>query len=224
FFGHIASNEPLLKFDAVASSLTDKLVFNNSSLKTLLLLFYIALFYSTLYFISFVHTQKNMKKTTITLSAALFALLTMSCNNNPANNEDNHSVTSDPTQQASVTPVPNSPHTDIEAAQAPSTATAQNESQATSSVMEPAGKLSTIIPNFKFYKVKSGISYEKSDIPKDRKTMFILFDPGCSLCRTEASALGKNYSKFKDVNLLFVSMNDPALMATFLETFAKELV
>src|SRR5690606_8087704 len=76
---------------AIASSLTDRLVFNNSSLKILLLLFYIALFYSTLYFISFVRTQKNMKKTMITLSAALFALLTMSCNNNPANNADNHS-------------------------------------------------------------------------------------------------------------------------------------
>src|SRR5690606_39355300 len=54
FYEHFTSNEALLKFDAIVSSLTDKLVFNNLSLKTVLLLFYIALFYSTLYFISFV--------------------------------------------------------------------------------------------------------------------------------------------------------------------------
>src|SRR5690606_23514883 len=59
---------------------------------------------------------------------------------------------------------------------------------------------------------------------KGRKTIFILFDPSCSHCRSEAADLGKNYDKIKNVNLYFVSMNDPALMASFLETFAKELV
>lgn len=80
------------------------------------------------------------------------------------------------------------------------------------------------IPAFTFYKVKSGISFTNTDIPKGKKTAFILFDPGCSHCRTEAAALGKNYDRIKGVNIYFVSMNDPALMASFLETFAKELV
>lgn len=80
------------------------------------------------------------------------------------------------------------------------------------------------IPAFTFYKVKSGISFTNTDIPKGKKTVFILFDPGCSHCRTEAAALGKNYNSIKNVNIYFVSMNDPALMASFLETFAKELV
>jgi len=80
------------------------------------------------------------------------------------------------------------------------------------------------IPPFTFYKVKSGISFQNVDIPQGRKTVFILFDPSCSHCRSEAAALGKNYDKIKMVNLYFVSMNDPALMASFLETFAKELV
>lgn len=83
---------------------------------------------------------------------------------------------------------------------------------------------SATIPLFTFYKVKSGVSFTSQDIPKGKKTVFILFDPSCSHCRTEAAGLGKNYDKIKDLNIYFVSMNDPALQATFLETFAKELV
>ncbi|WDF67224.1 redoxin domain-containing protein [Sphingobacterium oryzagri] len=80
------------------------------------------------------------------------------------------------------------------------------------------------IPEFTFYKVKSGIGFSKADIPANRNTAFILFDPSCGHCQHEASLLAKNYAKVKDVNIYFVSMNDPALMASFLETFAKELV
>ena len=81
-----------------------------------------------------------------------------------------------------------------------------------------------VIPEFTFYKVKSGISYTKQDIPKNKKTAFILFDPSCGHCQMEAGQLAKNYAKIKDINIYFVSMNDPALMANFLETFGKELV
>ena len=92
-------------------------------------------------------------------------------------------------------------------------------------VKESAQKApATNIPAFTFYKVKSGISFTNADIPKGKNTAFILFDPSCGHCQKEASELGKNYNKVKNVNIYFVSMNDPALMANFLETFAKELV
>lgn len=171
----------------------------------------------------------NMNKTTITISATLFALLTMSCTNSANNSTNNNSEPSQQTMQASVTPVQESPQTETATAstlsvdEATSTPTDAETPPAAAAIVQE-GQPSATIPNFKFYKVKSGISYEKTDLPKGRKTMFILFDPGCSHCRTEANALGKNYDKFKEVNLLFISMNDPALMATFLETFAKELV
>ncbi len=100
------------------------------------------------------------------------------------------------------------------------TATKQEEAAVDIKQGEPF----TTIPSFTFYKVKSGIAFHKEDIPTDRKTVFILFDPSCSHCRSEAGALGKNYDKIKDINIYFISMNDPALMASFLETFAKELV
>lgn len=80
------------------------------------------------------------------------------------------------------------------------------------------------LPAFKFYKVKSGISFTNEDLPKGRKSAFILFDPSCGHCQTEASLLAKNYNKLKNINIYFVSMNDPALMANFLETFGKDLV
>lgn len=85
---------------------------------------------------------------------------------------------------------------------------------------EPAKQL----PDFKFYKVKSGIGFTNEDIPANRNTVFILFDPSCGHCQQETGLLAKNYEKLKDVNLYFISMNDPSLMASFLETFGKGLV
>lgn len=78
--------------------------------------------------------------------------------------------------------------------------------------------------DFKFYKLQSGIGFTADDIPNDGNVIFILFDPGCGHCQIEAGLLAKNYEKLKGVSLYFVSMNDPALMASFLETFGKELV
>lgn len=79
------------------------------------------------------------------------------------------------------------------------------------------------LPDFKFYKVKSGFGYGKADIPAGKNTIFILFDPSCSHCQHETQALANNYDKIKDVNILYVSMNDPALMVNFLPTFGKAL-
>ena len=80
------------------------------------------------------------------------------------------------------------------------------------------------LPDFKFYRVKSGIGFTNADIPANRNTVFILFDPSCGHCQQETELLAQNYEKLKNVNLYFISMNDPALMASFLETFGKELV
>ena len=79
------------------------------------------------------------------------------------------------------------------------------------------------IPDFKFYKVKSGFGFEKNDIPSNKNTVFILFDPSCGHCQQETQALAKNYQKIKDINILYISMNDPGLMVNFLPSFGKEL-
>ncbi len=102
---------------------------------------------------------------------------------------------------------------------ASSTSSAQTAPPAQPAKQEPAAS----IPEFKFYKVKSGFGYEKKDIPAGKNTVFILFDPSCGHCQQETQALAKNYDKLKDVNLVYVSMNDPGLMVNFLPSFGKEL-
>lgn len=86
-------------------------------------------------------------------------------------------------------------------------------------MLPPAEKL----PAFKFYHVKSGISFTNEDIVKGKNNIFILFDPSCGHCQEETAELSKNHEKTENINLYFVSMNDPALMVSFLETFGPNL-
>src|SRR5690606_39550130 len=57
-----------------------------------------------------------------------------------------------------------------------------------------------------------------------KKPDFFFFIPTSGHCQTEAGRLPKITTNLKNTNYFFVSMNDPALMANFLETFGKELV
>ncbi|HLW50440.1 MAG TPA: redoxin domain-containing protein [Sphingobacteriaceae bacterium] len=79
------------------------------------------------------------------------------------------------------------------------------------------------IPDFTFYVLKSGISFEKSNMGTGDKQVFILFDPSCSFCQHEAADISKNFDKLKNINFYFISMNDPALMSTFFDRFAPNL-
>lgn len=79
------------------------------------------------------------------------------------------------------------------------------------------------IPDFTFYILKSGIRFEKSDIKSGDKHVFILFDPSCSYCQHEARDIGQNIDKFPNTSFYFISMNDPGLMSTFFDSYAKEL-
>lgn len=89
----------------------------------------------------------------------------------------------------------------------------------TPSGQEPANS----IPEFTFYVLKSGIRFEKANMEKGEKQVFILFDPSCSFCQHEAADLGKNIGQLNHINFYFVSMNDPALMSTFFDRFAPTL-
>lgn len=99
----------------------------------------------------------------------------------------------------------------------PSSASASQQAPQTP---EPA----KVIPEFTFYILKSGIRFTKADLAKTGNQVFILFDPTCGHCQDEAKHIGEHYDKVKTANFYFVSMNDPALMSTFLETYAKPLV
>ncbi len=143
-----------------------------------------------------------MKPITLSLPAALIMGLTLSCGNGTKSSQTDHTDASGQVQeQPSATTPP-----------------AQPATQATMTA-EPAGT----IPDFTFYILKSGIRFTKEDLVKNGNIVFVFFDPTCSHCQHEARDLGQHYERIKDVNLYFVSMNDPALMSTFLETHAKPL-
>jgi len=133
--------------------------------------------------------------------------LLLSCN---AENKSNEQATSTP----AATETPADPHGN------PSTGQAQPSAPAPAVAKEIAKQLPV---DFTFYKLKSGISFGNMDLPKDKNSVFVLFDPGCGHCQQEATALSDNYDRIKDVNVYFVSMNDPALMASFLDSFGPKL-
>lgn len=114
------------------------------------------------------------------------------------------------------------------ATEQPQTPSAAQVTAALPASQQPApaqpAKPAAIIPDFTFYILKSGIRFTKTDLAKKGNIVFFLFDPTCGHCQHEASEIGKNYEQVKGVNLYFVSMNDPALMSTFLEKWAKPLV
>ena len=165
--------------------------------------------------------NKTFSSTSIYGLCASTLFMLSSCSNNASTQNDKAVV-----EQHHEEGHDHSAH--AESAQA-STAETAHPAEAVNSQPQPSADLAqgqpvAIIPSFTFYKVKSGISFTNQDIQQGQKTVFILFDPSCPHCRLEASAIGKNYDKVKNINLYFVSMNEPALMASFLETFAKELV
>jgi len=142
------------------------------------------------------------KKIILGVSAILTAGILYSCNNNNKPKTDN---TANTTQEANPENHDHAGHDHSQAAPSQSS--------------EPAA----ILPNFTFYQLRSGIRVTHDNVAKDKNTVFILFDPGCSHCQHEATELEKNIDRFKDVNIYYISMNDPALVLGFFDTFAPKL-
>jgi len=142
------------------------------------------------------------KKIILGVSAILTAGILYSCDNNSKPKTDNTATTS---QEASPENHDHAGHDHSQAAPTQSS--------------EPAA----ILPNFTFYQLRSGIRVTQENLAKDKNTVFILFDPGCSHCQHEATELEKNIDRLKDVNIYYISMNDPALVLGFFDTFAPKL-
>ncbi|MDF2850471.1 MAG: hypothetical protein K0S31_1156 [Sphingobacterium multivorum] len=146
------------------------------------------------------------KKIILGVTALLAAGILSSCNNNKSKTDQ----TANTTQEASAD---SHDHTAGDhAGHDPSQAAPKQSS-------DPAA----ILPNFTFYQLRSGIRVTQENVAKDKNTVFILFDPGCSHCQHEATELEKNIDRIKDVNIYYISMNDPALVLGFFDTFAPKL-
>lgn len=142
------------------------------------------------------------KKIILGVTAVFTAGMLYSCNNSGSQQTSN---TENTTQESTAD---NHDHAGHDHAQAAPTQSS-----------EPAA----ILPNFNFYQLRSGIRVSNENLAKDKNTVFILFDPGCSHCQHEATELEKNIDRIKDVNIFYISMNDPALVLGFFDSFAPKL-
>ncbi|CAM3482798.1 TlpA family protein disulfide reductase [Sphingobacterium prati] len=147
------------------------------------------------------------KKIILGVTAVLAAAMLYSCNNK-GNQKVTGTESNTPENTADSQDHAGHDHTGHDHAQA---APAQSS--------EPAA----ILPNFTFYQLRSGIRVSNENLAKDKNTVFILFDPGCSHCQHEATELEKNIDRLKDVNIFYISMNDPALVLGFFDSFAPKL-
>ncbi|MGV3762174.1 peroxiredoxin family protein [Parapedobacter sp.] len=140
----------------------------------------------------------------IKLSYLVLIALTISCNNSGTTTHSTDKSATESASNEAQTAAPTSPQEPRQPA--------------------PAAGPVPVIPDFTFYILKSGIRFTKDDLAKTGNIVFILFDPTCSHCQHEANDIGKHYDQVKDAHFYFVSMNDPALMASFLDTWAKPLL
>lgn len=78
------------------------------------------------------------------------------------------------------------------------------------------------IPQFKFYKL-DGKAYSNANLYQSKKTLFVLFDCTCEHCQREAKELNSVYSKFKNVNILMVTLDETMSIQKFFGSYAPGL-
>lgn len=78
------------------------------------------------------------------------------------------------------------------------------------------------LPQFKFFKL-DGKAYSNVNINQSKKTLFILFDCTCEHCQREAKELNSIYSKFKNVNILMVTLDESISIQKFFGSYAPGL-
>jgi hypothetical protein len=64
--------------------------------------------------------------------------------------------------------------------------------------------VNSLLPNFQMATV-SGKLITKADLPKNKPTVFALFNPTCDHCQHAIDAFKQQIHRFKDVNIVFVT-------------------
>lgn len=99
----------------------------------------------------------------------------------------------------------------------------ETASAAPTNQIDPTTNPVPAIQDFTFYLLKSGIKFQKSDLKPGNTYVFVFFDPSCVYCQHEARDIDANFAKFSNTEFLFISMNDPGLMSSFFDNYAKGL-
>lgn len=71
------------------------------------------------------------------------------------------------------------------------------------------------IPKFSFQNIKGDNTFTNENLKKETPTIFIYFNTECEYCNTEAQTIKENITKFKDIELIFVSFEKPLLIKKF---------
>lgn len=79
------------------------------------------------------------------------------------------------------------------------------------------------VPEFTFYTIKGNQAVSRTSLALKGNLVFIFFDPGCSHCRTDISAIGDNFDKLKSANFYLISQQNPALVNEFMNTYGKKM-
>ncbi|MDR7209768.1 redoxin domain-containing protein [Flavobacterium piscis] len=70
------------------------------------------------------------------------------------------------------------------------------------------------IPEF-FYKDIKGDLFSNQNLKKDTPTLFIYFNSECEYCNEEAEMIQENAAKFQNIQLIFISFEQPELIKKF---------
>jgi len=70
------------------------------------------------------------------------------------------------------------------------------------------------IPKFSFQNINGGV-FSNQNLKKDTPTLFVYFNSECEFCNEEAQMIKENITKFKHVQLVFISFEKQDLIKAF---------
>lgn len=79
------------------------------------------------------------------------------------------------------------------------------------------------LPSFVFYTLEGNKAVNQDALAKEGNVVLIFFDPGCSHCRKEISALGDNFKEVKQAMLYLVSQQERPLVREFMNSYGKKI-
>ncbi|WP_395047080.1 TlpA family protein disulfide reductase [Flavobacterium sp.] len=75
-----------------------------------------------------------------------------------------------------------------------------------------------IIPVFE-YQTLEGKPFSNKDLKENTATVFLYFNSECEHCQSEATQIKEKINQFKNVQLVFISFEEPKQIATFAITY-----
>ncbi|MBX3242397.1 MAG: redoxin domain-containing protein [Chitinophagaceae bacterium] len=71
------------------------------------------------------------------------------------------------------------------------------------------------LPQFSILLPDSSTVYKKTDLPKGKQVLVMLFSPDCDHCKTETETITKNIDQFKNTHILMVTSQSFDKMVEF---------